>query len=407
MKQESTRRGLSSLVIVILLAAILVALIALIILVVASPQSGPGTKSSSSYHAASESPSSAPVTRREREESGAPPPPPPAPVDTRRLVQTCEPGKKYRSVVRVHVQGKANAKDWGIAGQLNFEYLGEMEFVRDIRSNDGNTIVLNQTVRRARSLAIGTTIESLRLELSGSQQLALETLGHLSSIAVTGAPLPPGWSKVAVGTVNSTIDSPALRDYLSRAEQDQDAKAFKWIDDMEGKTVTITYENGKGVTKIEPVNCALSRDEQDMLMATSVVSDAYLLPNMESKPGDTWHVTGSELGGMIDPSLRSVAAGSVTVRRGPDRGTPDRKIATILVEDGTLDLTDVNEKTKGSARWAPRGSLEFDFSKHIITKGDLKGAFVIEQRSTDHIIFEASWSVSPQYVVEYWCDIVP
>jgi hypothetical protein len=141
-------------------------------------------------------------------------------------------------------------------------------------------------------------------------------------------------------------------------------------------------------------------------MASSVISDAYILPNVHCKVDDTWTIYGQDLQPILDPSLRSTITGSLTARRGVDGGTADAPTAEIHLDKGVLDLHDADGKTETNAKWAPRGKMVFSFKDGIVTSGDLGGDFIIENRSTDHILFEAKMSTKPDYRITYSCEVM-
>jgi hypothetical protein len=148
----------------------------------------------------------------------------------------------------------------------------------------------------------------------------------------------------------------------------------------------------------------LSKDEEDFIRNLAFLSDAHIFPDLTSEPGQQWLVRGEDLMGMLDPSMRAVPRGTITVRRGSDEGSPPQ--ARLEIQRGVLELQDVSKTEELKARWAPRGHMMFDFGSQIVTYSELTGQFSVETRSTDHILFEARYTVRPDYEVHYWCEVL-
>jgi len=352
-----------------------------------------------------------------------PPPPPPPPavagqsnlqlslpeqskptkVDTSQLIQTYGVGKTYHSIVQFNLTSTGRNKDWGIAANSTVAYVGEVVIDRTIESNDGTTMVLMQEFPAAKTLIATTQIDGIHIDLPPVGMMMLEGLGHATTF-VTGVPLKPGWSALTVGSANTVMANPMAQNLITKATQDKDAKIFRYIDSIEQKRMKVTFTNGKGVTDIVPLGSDLSADETNLVRLMNYSSDATILPQ-GTKPGDTWTLRGADLMTMIDPSMKAVPSGTVTAQRLADQTVGDRTAAMIEIIKGVLDIVDTTSKDVTNATWAPRGTLVFDFKDKIITSAELEGELLIKNRSTNHFIFEASWSQKPKYKFVYHCEL--
>jgi hypothetical protein len=339
------------------------------------------------------------VTREEVNSEGSEPPKPSREVDTSRIKQTYKPGHTYRSMLKVSVNARGTHHEWGLTKESYIQYVGEFEIERTIKSNDGKRLVLVQSFPQAKTLVASSRLKNIEVNLPGGFQTLLDAGG-----AATGY-LPPGWTEMTVNTANKVFDNPAVLTQVNRLKGDNTAKLFSFVDSLEGKRVRLTYVNGKGITSLRALNGSLTRKERDFIMASSVISDAYVFPDPKSKPGDTWQIHGRDFGAVIDPSMRARLSGTVTARRGPDGGTPQAPTARIKLTGGVWDLVDVTDASRTKGKWAPKGHMVFDFNDGIITHAELSGDVQIARRSTDHFVFETRWSLEPEYRIVYDCKV--
>ena len=168
--------------------------------------------------------------------------------------------------------------------------------------------------------------------------------------------------------------------------------------------MTVEFINGRGVTDIKPQGVGLTPREVDFVKLMNCSSDATILPQ-GSKPGDSWTIRAADLMTLLDPSTNAVPSGMVTAQRLADQTVGDRTVARIEIIKGVLDMVDTTKKNFTKATWTPRGILRFDTKDKIITSAELDGELIIQNHSTDHIIFEASWSQQPKYKVVYQCEL--
>jgi hypothetical protein len=129
------------------------------------------------------------------------------------------------------------------------------------------------------------------------------------------------------------------------------------------------------------------------------------MPDLEIPVGNTWDVPGRELSAYVDPTLRAVTRGTITVERERDvarKGTPHAK---LRVREGILDLDDTDRSTRRVGRFVPRGQLYFSLADRFVTEAVLEGDIAFEAVSQDHILFETSFRTKPVLRVQYTCRI--
>lgn len=320
-------------------------------------------------------------------------------VDSSRLKATYEPGKTYASLMKAVVTSKGSYKDWGVTTNLNFHYLAEFQFSRFIVSNDGDRMTYDIQVDRSVTVSVFTKVESVKVELGGWFQTALEIGGGLYN-------LPPGSSEVARQSLESLLNSEISKEFIEQVAADELAKCFTSVESLQGKKARIVVGNGSGVISITPVDCALDGDEQLLLGSMSTYSDVLMMKSLDCKPGDSWLVNGHELMSIFDPSLKSQVGGSVTIRRGKDIGDEQSPKAQLSMAGGVLTLKErhyqsESGKIKQLGSWAPKGDLIFDFESKIVTEASLTGAIEISEESTDHILFQMKNVMRPVYEVQY------
>jgi hypothetical protein len=394
--------GKTSAAVLVLLAGILIAVVALTLVLALKDGRGAGQVGPSTQPKAKPKPlaDGQTQTRAEMVSKGAKPASPSRPIDTGRIAAAYRPGSTYRTVVNITISGRGSNKDWGIEEVVNMHDLGEVEYLRKIESNDGQTMVMTLEFPKARNLSINTKSEGIRLDLGPRALTVLDGLGVLLADQPIGQ-----WVKVATPAINEAADNPWLKDVMTQAAQDKAAKCFAFVDGIQGKKARVKYVNGEGVTEITPLGCSLDDDQRNLITGMSLASDVYILPNLECKPGDTWTVEGVDMLPLLDPSLHATMAGQITVKREEDAGQGASRLAVIGISQGTLELDNWDANSEAFGRWTPRGQMRFSFSDQIVTQAELTGAIQVEKRSTNHVFFEARQTVKPTYKVTYSCEV--
>jgi hypothetical protein len=215
--------------------------------------------------------------------------------------------------------------------------------------------------------------------------------------------LSPGTSETLL-TVKPVAE--AILSYgADKAARSTAAKAVAHVDSLSGKRVRITYVDGVGVESIEPAGCTLSAQERDFVFNTAILSDYYILPDVKLKPGASWAVDGSQMGGFIDPSLRGATSGEVTIVRGEDSQEGGKQYAILQIQNGSLTIDSSDASNRRLAVFTPRGTLRYCITDGFVDRANMTGRFNVEEVSTDHILFETSFRSRPTLKIEYSCSI--
>ena len=325
-RSQNPRRGGTSPVLLLLLAGILVALLVLIYVVLSKPSSPPVSPT----HVADGSPEPASPSGR------------PKPIgDPDRIREMLQVGKTYRVVVKATLKARVEDKRWATPQVVNLAYVAEMAVDRTIESNDGRRLVERRHFVTVRNAKILCDVESFSIDLGPPGVLALGALEYIQLGA--GATVA-----VAKPLVEAILGPQAQRIADSEA-----TKAAASVIGLSGKTVRISYVDGRGVESVDPIDCTLTTEEDDFLRRTAVLSDAYILPDRKSKPGDTWTVDGRELACFLDPTLKGIEEGEVKVRRDEDEGTNEKRYANLRIDDGIILINSSDASTRRMGSFSP------------------------------------------------------
>ena len=378
---SSQRRGRSNPVIVALLSGIFVTLVVLVAVILLQgrgdePNGPPGTNGPSGP-----APKHKPKHKPKRID------------DPKRIKETLQVGKTYRTILKVGLEARVEDKDWGVKTITNLVYEAEMALDRTIKSNDGHRIVELRHFDNARSVKLLTDIEDVSIEFGPVGMLALGALDYLR----------PGTGATIVAA--KPIAEAILARGADEVAKSTATKAFAHVDSLSGKTVRITYIDGVGIESVEPVDCTLTDSERSFVNGSAVVSDYYIMPQLNIKVGGTWTIDGGQFGGFIDPSLRGVPSGEIVVVRDSNHTETGKEYATLRIQGGYLKINESDDKTRRIGTFTPRGSFKYSISDRIVESAALVGQMVIEQVSKDHLLFEASFKVRPKVTVNYSCKI--
>jgi hypothetical protein len=306
---------------------------------------------------------------------------------------TLHDGKTYRAVIKAGFDARVEDKDYAVSKIITLAYAFDMALTRKIESNDGMRVVELRHIETCRSAKFLCDVENVSIDLGPQGTLLLGALEYA----------PPG-TKVFVASVKPLAES-MLKLGTQVMATDKAAKAFGQIESLSGKKVRITYVDGVGVESLEPVDCTLTGSERDFLFRTAVLSDCYLLPDVKSTPGQSWEVDGSQFSGFLDPSVRGVPDGRITIRRGDDQQLDGKRIATLRVAMGVLELNASDQSSNRVGSFTPRGKLLFNITDGYISAAELAGDLFLETVSKNHLLFEARFHTQPHLQVSYSCQM--
>ena len=394
--RHKQRRGATDLVTKILLAGILVVLGILVGVLIW--RGGGGQEGTQSGGTGSGTGQDTPVVQAGQKVERPPQAPPPPPTIGRpdRIRDVLQEGKTYEVITTADLTAPVRDKDWGIETIVNLAYRAEVCIHRKIEKNDGRQVVELRHIQSARMLKATSTVH-------------IDCLWARPAIMVLGflEPLVGGTGKV-------TVISAAVLDRIftvgtwaaQAALNEQNTKVKAMIDSLSGKTVRITYEDGRGVVALEPVGCSLTAEERDFLFASAVATDAFLMPDEESKPGDQWEVDGGAFVDFLPPSWRGATSGKVWIRRERDFEENGQKYALLRCSSGTLrvDATDQSRARLGTL--TPRGELKYNITKGHIESAVLTAEASVTEASRDHLLFEARFETQPKFQSTYSCRML-
>ena len=336
-----------------------------------------------------------PVARsgdKAKREEVARPQKPPKKIDPDRITAAFKPGRTYEMVIKGNAQGKGTSSSWGETVVVFVQYLSECAIDRTIEKNDGNTLVETRHYKVVRNAQVDAKVEEVSLNFGWAGDLVLTCL---ESVA-------PG-SYVIFDNLQPFATDFAKSEYQRRLNEN--AKVRGTVDSLSGKKVRLTFENGKGVTQIEPLGCDLTQDERDFIFATAVLADCFIMPDLEIKPGATWNVDGQNLAGLIDPALRGDTSGMITVARREDTKVGTHPAATLEITQGRVVIDSTTPQQYDIGTFTPRGKLVFDLEDEFVSVAELTGNISIENCSRDHILYETSFRSKPEITITYMCTI--
>lgn len=390
-----------------LLGVIACALVVIIILLVQEPNPGPSPSPPPPSAVKAEetakqkdlpkpSPPPPPAVKAEetakREEVPKPPPPPPEIGKPERIRDVLLEGRTYAVTSSFTLNGPVRDKDWGMEKIVHLNYLAEVQFTRRIDKNDGRRIEEFRHIKQCRMLKAESTAQ-FRFVWT---EPGILLLGGLDWLITGGAVV------LELLPIQKIIDTA-----YQYAVNEANTKVKGMIDGMEGKQFRVVYEDGQGVLELTPAGCDLTEEERDFLMTLSVVSDAYILPDKESKPGQTWEVPAEALSDFLPPEWRGRPEGKVIIRRVKDFEQGGHGFARLEIQSGTFQVIATDQSWERIASFTPRGWFEYDITEGHVAQGELRGTANMHKASRDHLLFEARFEASPQGRSTYSCRLLP
>ena len=321
-------------------------------------------------------------------------------------------GKTYVSRTAGNLTGQASHRDWGFRGVATFNYTWGMESTAFIEKNDGLTIV---EVRSFDKVVENVTVSDVGvgLDIPDDVGTLLDTMISLFGSPVSGVvqymnkrSLPvPDWALNAMRKYNilpPEFDPNVLLNRMKMFTQ----QSGKYL--LEGKKVRITFKDGQGIVRIEPLDgTALTQREIDVIKRSNFVMDHYLMPERNVAVGESWRVPGNVFGGMVDPRLSGRLEGDVMVTREADFPMEDDSVASRLAVSGDkiYFMSQVDNMKQTGCLSSIKGSSLIPESCNVVTEAELTGYAEYHEVSTDHLLFEASMSVAPSFRMRYTCEM--
>lgn len=336
-------------------------------------------------------------------------------------------GKTYHSRVIGKVEGKASKKDWGIRGSAHFTYVYGVESIGKILKNDGVTIIEERTFGDVIEDVIVSRYE-VGFEIPPRVKEGFSILCGVVGAIVSGGSQEGADAGHAIGeTVNEIVSEiripftdkmfadlrkqDMLPEELDPEKVKKEMMMFTKAKDtriLSGKKVKITFRDGQGISRIDPIGCKLTQQEVDVIKRTNFVMDHYLFPDHKVAPGSKWEVNGNVFAGFLDPRLHGKVAGKVNVSRISDFTDAQGEIAKRLrLVNGVISFTDNvsgNQAVTGQLSGI-NGICSIPAKHGVVTSATMSGTMIYKNVSTDHLLFDAAMTVEPRFEIVYECEV--
>ncbi len=325
-----------------------------------------------------------------------------------------EEGKTYCSAIVGKVSGRAKKRDWeAIQVAANFNYIYTMKTTGKIIKNDGRTIVEERRFDNVGENCVVTDV-SARLSLPEEGMVGKFIDSFVRGItgglvsgrdAVKLANHVIRFDKVPEGMMpflEEIFDTDEIADKIKMLSKEKDGRI------LEGKTVRITFEDGMGVTKIEPVgNYKLSVEEQEIIKRTNYVMDYYLMPEKKVAVGEEWKINADVFSGLIDPRLPGKIIGEITVERIADFRRKGKGVnKRIRLTDGKISVVNPEggNTVRGEVTRVSGMAIRPD-EHRVVTSAGLRGYVQYKEVSRHHLLFDATMETEPRFEVKYECEV--
>ena len=371
--------------IVWLLGAVIALLLALLLVLLFQRPEGDGPGQSSKFRTIKAGES---MSRDELSNA----PKAPKKIDPDRIAAVARVGRTYESLLKGSMDARASNREWGVTTTMFMQHLFECALDRTIEKNDGDTIVEVRHYKTIRSSVVTAEVEEVKFEFGTPGSFALDCLNFVQ----------PG-SSVVFETIQPLAVYFAKNAYQSQL--DEYATVRGAVDSLSGKKVRITFTNGVGVARVEPIGFELNPDEYQFVFATAVLADYFIMPDQKIAPGANWSVDSDNFTGFLDPSLRGKASGAVTITRVENTTAGGHQAAVLEMNDGRIVIDSTTPKQYEIGKFIPRGRLIFDLEDEFVASGELAGDIDIRTVSRDHILFETRYETRPVIKVNYTCRL--
>ncbi len=314
-------------------------------------------------------------------------------ADPGRVKSVLPAGRTYEILVKGGFVAALREGDYGVQRRCNMAYVFEMLTRRTIESNDGHRILLVLDFEKVRMVKLLSAVPDLEIELGAPGEPVLDDLDRLAPDA-------------GIAVVDPALVARAVLGRTARAvAHSSTSRAFLETDSLSGKRVRITYKNGAGIESIQPIGCVLDRWEAQFVFHTAILADHFVFPREDAGPGDAWPLDARQLMTFLEPSIRGLPEGEVTVRRGPAYKCSGKRYCILQVEGDTLEVVSCALAGCPPGRFRPSGTVHFN-----LDDGHMETAQLDWQMDSAHfmghrLLFETDFQSRPTLRIAYCCKL--
>jgi hypothetical protein len=342
----------------------------------------------------------------------------PAVNEPDKILNVRRPGHVYETEVIGQLSGEGSSKDWGMKGDVKFRMTYSLKSIGEVESNDGRTIVELRRFKYSEALTLDPVRAGLDLS-EGQAWMISAVVGGLGEFLTSGT--TGGTQVLAVRTAIDTVNgrmfeippeglkamaTVAKWTGLSSMDLEKGLKVVLPRPEfgiLDGKTVRLTFEDGKGITRIEPVGCSISPQEELNITRANNLSDHYIFPDRTRAVGQAWEVPADNLGSLVDPRLRGTIVSRPIRLKRTDDTTDDKGGRVLNVSiDGeqkiTMSKTGEGREVTGEMN-VTEARFELQDSAGVVTSASASGTVEYRERTTDHLLFGAEIRGRPSFEV--------
>ena len=373
------------------------------------------------------------------------------PLDKEVLTTAREVGKTYHNEFVGKVFGKGINEDWWLKGICSFQYFYHVESNGKIISNDGETIIEERTFEQAEEhlfvddvkLGFDLPLDKYDMLIKGLSY-AGKGLAIMSTTADGGACLAPiitgismiieksapfrNWlEKLNTVEIDLTVLNEALENAIARewlhadwieckksgekviGRKIVDGKDIAGTDIdqfLKGKTVRITFQNGVGITNLEPIDCSLTKEEEKFIKRGNFIFEQYIMSGSENE-GDDWIVDAELFGGFLDSRMEAHPMGKVGLHRRTDGNEDGQVVKYVEIKKGSSvaleDITKEGKKRSGNIS-EMSGTCEIVGEDKLVRKATLQGIVRYSEIKPHHLLFKTEFKTKPRLDIQYTCE---
>ncbi|HEV8066205.1 MAG TPA: hypothetical protein VGP76_00615 [Planctomycetaceae bacterium] len=314
-------------------------------------------------------------------------------ADVDRIKLALKVGKSYDNVVQFDVEGTTTSEKWGTEVEAGFNYLAELHMIREILENDGRRIVERRRILSCKQVRLVSKVKEVSIRIGTPGMLVLGQLERfLPGTIQTVGEVKPYVEQIIEKKVQSDLN-------------DENTTLQTKLDSLSGKIVRLTYVNGKGITDLVCESGDLDSDQDAYLRYSAILSDCYILPDLNLPLGSHWDVPANQFVGYFDPSLRVVPHGEITLIRGADTILDGKPMANLRLPRSTIEFDDSTTQRSSVGRFTGEGTVQFDLGDNYVREGHLEGTLERRSESKNHWIYQEAFRSSPSVKVQYSCTM--